>query len=70
MLVGGSARMKFDDEVMKLEQVGHDSRVGRDDARIRGGFRGSLVHNLWGAQHREPRCRTGAAELVDGPTYC
>ena len=46
MLVGGSARMKFDDEVMKLEQVGHDSRVGRDDARIRGGFRGSLVHNL------------------------
>jgi hypothetical protein len=70
VLVGGSARMKLDDEVMKLEQVRRDLRVVPADARIRGGSRGSLVHSLRGVQHREARCRTGVAELVDGLTYC
>ena len=64
MLVGGSAKIKLDDEVIELEPW-DAIRVSADDVRLRGASRGGRVHTLRGAQYRKPLRRPGVAEPVD-----
>ena len=64
MLVGGSAKIKLDDEVIELEPW-DTIRVSADDARLRGGSRGGRVHTLRGAQYRKPRRRAGVADPLN-----
>lgn len=65
VLVAGSAKIKLDNEVIELEPW-DAIRVSAGTTRgFEAGSEGGRVHSFRGAQHREPRRRVGAAELVD-----